>query len=71
MDKEQVLNELRDAKALLEGHFLLSSGLHSEKYLQCARVLMNPVRAAKLCAVLADKINATIDQKIDIVVIIK
>ena len=68
MDKEQVLEEFRDAKALLEGHFLLSSGLHSEKYLQCARVLMNPERAARLCSALAAKLKSTIDQKIDIVV---
>lgn len=68
MDKQDVLKEFRDAKALLEGHFLLSSGLHSEMYLQCARVLMNPARAARLCKALADKITATIEQKIDIVV---
>ncbi len=68
MDKDQVLQEFKDAGALLEGHFLLSSGLHSEKYLQCARVLMNPERAARICSALADKISATIDQPIDMVV---
>lgn len=68
MDKQDVLNEFKDAKALLEGHFLLSSGLHSEMYLQCARVLMDPTRAARLCKTLADKITTTIEQKIDIVV---
>lgn len=68
MDKEEVLKEFRDAKALLEGHFLLSSGLHSEQYLQCARVLMNPARAARICSALAEKINLTIDKKIDLVV---
>ncbi len=68
MDKDEVLKEFREAKALLEGHFLLSSGLHSEKYLQCARVLMDPVRAARVCAALAEKIKFTIDDNIDLVV---
>ena len=45
---EQVLDEFRAAGALLEGHFILSSGLHSPRYLQCARVLMDPARAARL-----------------------
>jgi len=68
MNKQDVLNEFKEAKALLEGHFLLSSGLHSEMYLQCARVLMNPVRASRLCRALADKISITIERKIDIVI---
>lgn len=68
MNKEDVLNEFRDANALLEGHFLLSSGLHSEMYLQCARVMMDPERGARICGALADKIRATIDQNIDLVV---
>ena len=68
MDKQDVLKEFREAEALLEGHFLLSSGLHSEMYLQCARVLMDPERAARICAALADKIRTIIEQKIDIVV---
>lgn len=68
MDNQDVLNEFRAAKALLEGHFLLSSGLHSEMYLQCARVMMDPVRGARLCAALADKINTIIEEKIDIVI---
>jgi len=68
MNKEDVLNEFRNAEALLEGHFLLSSGLHSEMYLQCARVMMDPARGARICAALAEKINTMIDEKIDIVV---
>ena len=58
MKKEEVLQEYRDAGALLEGHFKLSSGLHSPMYLQCARVLMDPERAARLCRAVADKIIA-------------
>ncbi len=68
MDQDEVLKEFREAKALLEGHFLLSSGLHSEKYLQCARVLMDPARAARVCSALAEKIKLTIDDNIDMVV---
>jgi orotate phosphoribosyltransferase len=56
MQEEAVLAEFRASKALLEGHFLLSSGRHSAHYLQCARVLMNPERAGRLAAALAAKI---------------
>ncbi|WP_308909580.1 orotate phosphoribosyltransferase [Pseudokordiimonas caeni] len=59
MDRETVLQEFRDAGALLEGHFKLSSGLHSTVYLQCARVLMDPKRADRLCRAFADKFRAT------------
>lgn len=58
MKKEEVLQEYRDSGALLEGHFKLSSGLHSPMYLQCARVLMDPERAARLCRAVADKVIA-------------
>ena len=53
MQDEEVLAEFRASKALLEGHFLLSSGRHSAHYLQCARVLMDPLRAAKLASAIA------------------
>ena len=68
MDRDAVLAEFRAAGALLEGHFLLSSGLHSPMYLQCARVLMDPARAARLCAALAAKVRAEISTPIDLVV---
>ncbi|MBN2973853.1 orotate phosphoribosyltransferase [Roseomonas aeriglobus] len=66
MTEEQVLDEFRAAQALLEGHFILSSGLRSPRYLQCARVLMDPRRAARL----TDALAATLpeDLKIDAVV---
>jgi orotate phosphoribosyltransferase len=64
---EQVLNEFRDAGALLEGHFILSSGLHSSRYLQCARVLMDAKRAERLCASLAEKVKALVKEPIDLV----
>jgi len=56
MQDEDVLAEFRASKALLEGHFLLSSGRHSAHYLQCARVLMDPERAARLAIALAQRI---------------
>ena len=56
MQEEAVLAEFRASKALLEGHFLLSSGRHSAHYLQCARVLMNPARAGRLATALAAKL---------------
>ncbi len=65
---DEVLNEFRAAGALLEGHFILSSGLHSSRYLQCARVLMDPARAARLCKALADQVRGGGHGKIDLVV---
>ena len=53
MQDEDVLAEFRASKALLEGHFLLSSGRHSAHYLQCARVLMDPQRAGRLASALS------------------
>ncbi|WP_294339375.1 orotate phosphoribosyltransferase [uncultured Sphingomonas sp.] len=66
MTEDQVLDEFRAAEALLEGHFILSSGLRSPRYLQCARVLMDPKRAARLTDALAATLPA--DLKIDAVV---
>lgn len=57
MDKEQVLQVYRDCGALLEGHFVLASGLHSPMYLQSARVLMHADKAALLCAELARRVT--------------
>jgi orotate phosphoribosyltransferase len=52
-DSEHILGLFRDSGALLEGHFLLSSGLHSSRYLQCALVLEDPARAERLGRALA------------------
>jgi orotate phosphoribosyltransferase len=68
MTEDEILREFRDADALLEGHFLLSSGLHSPRYLQCARVLMDPSRASRLASALARSIPLEIKLKIEIVV---
>lgn len=56
MTDDEVLAEFRGAEALLEGHFILSSGLRSPLYLQCARVLMDPARAERLCRALVEKL---------------
>lgn len=60
MNNELILKEFEDAKAILKGHFILSSGMHSDTYLQCARVLSYPKRAEKLSRMLADKIMVTL-----------
>lgn len=52
-----VLQTFRDTRALLDGHFLLRSGLHSRQYFQCALVLQHPRIAEKLCAALAGKLK--------------
>ena len=52
MTDDDILAEFRAADALLDGHFILSSGRRSARYLQCARVLMDPARAARLVAAL-------------------
>ena len=69
MTRDEILQHFRDAGALLEGHFLLSSGLHSPVYLQCARVMMDARRGAVLCRALADKITTELGAgAIDLVV---
>lgn len=68
MTDDDILAEFRASGALLEGHFLLSSGRHSAQYLQCARVLMNPARGARLAAALAAKIPDEIRAQIEVVV---
>jgi orotate phosphoribosyltransferase len=67
MREAEVLQEFRDAGALLEGHFILSSGLHSARYLQCARVLMDPKRAERLCKALAAKLRGLYSGPVDLV----
>ena len=57
---------LRKTNALLEGHFILSSGLHSPSYVQCAKLLSNPSKASKICLSLSKKIKKKI-KKIDII----
>ncbi|NIJ22110.1 orotate phosphoribosyltransferase [Sphingomonas naasensis] len=68
MTRDEVLEEFRAADALLEGHFILSSGLRSPRYLQCARVLMDPKRGSRLAEALAAQIPAELRSQISAVV---
>ena len=68
MTPEEVITEFRDAGALLSGHFVLSSGLHSDTYLNKSIVSMYPDRTERLCRALAQKARAFIDGPIDFVV---
>ena len=60
------LKILKETKALLDGHFVLSSGLHSNQYVQCAKLLSYPKQAETICASLTEKINNNF-KKIDFV----
>lgn len=64
MLEDEILSEFRASEALLEGHFLLSSGRHSAHYLQCARVLMDPMRASRLASALAATLPRDLRQQI-------
>jgi orotate phosphoribosyltransferase len=57
---EESLKILKETNALIEGHFILSSGLHSSKYVQCAQLLSKPDKASQICKSLAEKIKSTI-----------
>ena len=66
LSHKKSLNILRKTNALLEGHFVLSSGLHSSKYIQCAKLLSYPHLADKICKSLALKIKRNF-KKIDLI----
>ena len=57
LSHKKSLDILRKTNALLEGHFVLSSGLHSSKYIQCAKLLSFPTKAEKICKSLSNKIK--------------
>ena len=54
---EESLKILKETNALLEGHFILSSGLHSPQYVQCAQLMSKPSEALKICSSLSEKIK--------------
>jgi orotate phosphoribosyltransferase len=64
VEKEKVIQMFKDTDAMLEGHFLLTSGRHSNRYMQCAKLFRYPDISEILCRELADKFR---DQKIDLV----
>ncbi|QGG46601.1 orotate phosphoribosyltransferase [Heliorestis convoluta] len=69
MNQEQILQIFRDSEALLEGHFRLTSGRHSNRYVQCAQVLQYPDQTEKLASYLADKVEATVGKgTVDLVI---
>ena len=57
LSSEESLKILKETNALLEGHFILSSGLHSPQYVQCAQLLSKPDKASKICLSLSEKIK--------------
>ena len=63
---DESLKILKETEALLEGHFILSSGLHSKQYIQCAKLLSHPKKAEAICSSLCEKIKEKFN-KIDIV----
>jgi orotate phosphoribosyltransferase len=66
LSHKKSLDNLRKTNALLEGHFVLSSGLHSSKYIQCAKLLSHPSKAEIICKSLANKIKKNF-KKIDLI----
>jgi orotate phosphoribosyltransferase len=68
MNNEQVLNEFKKAGALLQGHFILSSGLHADMFLQKALVFQDAKRTAKLCKALAAKVRKEVKEEFTAIV---
>jgi len=68
MTEDEILAEFRNVEALLEGHFLLSSGRHSAYYLQCARLLMNPERAGRIALAITQKIPREVRSEVQVVI---
>ena len=66
LSHKKSLNILKKTDALLDGHFVLSSGLHSSKYIQCAKLLSYPQLAKNICISLSKKINSNY-KKIDLI----
>jgi orotate phosphoribosyltransferase len=68
MTEDEILSEFRSVDALLEGHFLLSSGRHSAYYLQCARLLMNPERAGRIAFAISQKMPRELRTEVQAVI---
>ena len=62
LSSEESLKILKETNAVIEGHFILSSGLHSSKYVQCAQLMSKPSQALKICESLAEKIKIELDE---------
>ena len=59
MTNEEVLAVFEETGGILSGHFLLTSGRHSDRYMQCAKLFVSPTHSEKLCAELAKKLGIT------------
>ncbi|WP_295496585.1 orotate phosphoribosyltransferase [Sphingorhabdus sp. EL138] len=68
MTEDEILSEFRSVDALLEGHFLLSSGRHSAYYLQCARLLMNAERAGRIALAISQKMPREVRSEVQAVI---
>ncbi|WP_369800004.1 orotate phosphoribosyltransferase [Wolbachia endosymbiont of Ctenocephalides felis wCfeT] len=66
-ESHPIIKEFKEAGAILEGHFVLSSGLHSDTYIQCAKIFEDPSRAMKVCKLLANKIKKELNTPIDLI----
>ena len=67
LNSDSIYDEFTKIGVILNGHFVLSSGLHSDTYVQCARLFENPIIAVKFCSLLAKKINKVL-QNIDLII---
>ncbi|MGL9761679.1 MAG: orotate phosphoribosyltransferase [Wolbachia sp.] len=68
LDKDDpIMEKFEEAGAILHGHFVLSSGLHSDTYIQCAKIFENPSRAMKVCELLVNKIRKELSSPIDLI----
>ncbi|QKX02952.1 orotate phosphoribosyltransferase [Wolbachia endosymbiont of Litomosoides sigmodontis] len=68
LDKDNpIIKEFKETGAILHGHFVLSSGLHSDTYIQCAKIFENPNKAMKICELLANKIKKELNSSIDLI----
>ncbi|AHX11458.1 orotate phosphoribosyltransferase [Neorickettsia helminthoeca str. Oregon] len=68
IEETELLEDLYNCKAILKGHFLLSSGLHSDMYIQCALLMKNPKLATKFASALIEKIPEKVKNKLDLIV---
>lgn len=66
-ETNSVIKEFKESNAILYGHFVLSSGLHSDTYIQCAKIFEDPHRAMKVCAALVEKIKKELNSHIDLI----
>ena len=66
---KESLKILKEANALIEGHFILSSGLHSSQYVQCAQLMSKPDKAIRMCESLAEKIKYISSKDLNIEII--